>query len=176
MARGHCPALQHPPWRPPSSVPHSCRSPGATGAEPPTAFRPGTGVTLTCRTRVLRVTRSMGLYSSAAGREEESAATRRRGPGPSPTRESQHCIPRGQGGEARCPESPTGLHGALGKRLGSVLPGASNSWTITLLPRAVVSQGSMPQPRPLQGQEKPRPGWCVEQGQSPVLAAAQCAP
>lgn len=34
---------------------------------PVSPSRPSSGITLTCRTRVLRVTRSMGLYSSAVG-------------------------------------------------------------------------------------------------------------
>lgn len=58
---------------------------------------PRTGVTLTCRTSVLRVTRSMGLYSNAEGREEVSAAIHQQSPGPSPTRESQDHILQGQG-------------------------------------------------------------------------------
>lgn len=81
---------------------------------------------------MLRVTRSMGLYRSAVGREGASAATRCRSPGPSPTHESQHRVPRGQGGETRCPETPPDLHRALGKQPGSVPHGDGDGRTTTL--------------------------------------------
>lgn len=83
----------------------------------------GSGVTLTCRTRVLRVTRSMGLYSSAEGRDKVSAATRAWSPGTSPTHHREH---RGKEG------SPD----AQGKHLRSVL----HSWTMVVVPGAGGSQ------------------------------------
>lgn len=64
---------------------------------------PRTGVTLTCSTRVLRVTRSMGLYSSAEGREKVSAATCGWSPGPSPTCHRQHGGKEGSPDAQRAP-------------------------------------------------------------------------
>lgn len=83
-------------------TPHHCRSPGAAETEIPPQ-PPGTGVTLTCRTRVLRVTRSMGLYSSAEGRDKVSAATCGWSPGPSPTCHRQHGDKEGSPGAQRAP-------------------------------------------------------------------------
>ena len=80
---------------------------------------------------MLRVTRSIGLYSSAVGREKASAATHRWGLAPSPTHQSQHRTPQGQEGETRRPETPSGLHRALGECLGSITDRARDSWAIT---------------------------------------------
>lgn len=99
---------------------------------------------------MLRVTRSMGLYSSAVGRKEASAATPSQVPSPSPP-QGQHCVPRGKEGRPAA-QSP---HGALGKCLGSVLHGASRARPPRCC-RSSTSRGLMRRPHTLlhQGRRK----------------------
>lgn len=78
-----------------------------------------------------------GFVQQRCGERGDVSSRPPRGLGPSPSRESQHCTPQGQGGESKHPETPPGLHRALGKCPGSVPRGDRDGWTTTSLPRGV---------------------------------------
>lgn len=144
------------PGDPPAALPMAAGPQEQWGQTPPTAPRARTGVTLTCRTRVLRVTRSMGLYSSAAGREEASAAAGT--PAPLPPVRASTASRGGKEGRPDAQRPPPQVF--------------MEPWASIWAPFCTEPVTAGPPPY-CQEQEKPELGWCVEQGQSPVVPRGQ---
>lgn len=149
-------ALWHPPRRHPSSSPHGRRSPRAMGADPPHSPPCQDWHHTHVQDEGAPCHPVNGFVQQRCG--ERGGVSSRRDPGPSPTRESQHRIPWGQGGETRCPETPPQVF--------------MEPWASIWAPFCTEPVTAGPPPY-CQEQEKPELGWCVEQGQSPVVPRGQ---